>query len=141
MGSMKIPVCLALAACAFSVAAIDPALNQLPGAMHVAMKDRPRVRVGTKEGDVVGADNRALQAAVDYVAGLGGGVVEIGAGEFLMRDSLHLRANVAVKGTAGKTILRKAKGYSAALKLDGDYGEEQFTVEDAAGFEVGDGVA
>jgi parallel beta-helix repeat protein len=90
---------------------------------------------------MTGSDNRALQAAVDYVASLGGGTVEIGPGQYSMRDSLHLRSNVTVEGTPGKTILRKVKGYSAALKLDGDYGEEQFTITDAAGFEVGDGVA
>lgn len=108
--------------------------------MHTQMMELPRVRVGIKEGDIVGADNRALQAAVDYVAGLGGGVVEIGAGEFLMRDSLHLRSHVTVKGVPGKSVLRKAKGYSAPLKLDGDYGEEQITVTDSTGFAVGDGV-
>ena len=32
--------------------------------------------------DLTGDNNRVLQAAVDYVAGLGGGVVEIGAGEY-----------------------------------------------------------
>src|SRR5262245_3241665 len=138
---MKIPVLLVLAVSAFPVVAVDPALNQLPTKMHVEMKERARVRVGVKEGDMVGSDNRALQAAVDYVAGLGGGVVEIGPGEYLMRDSLHLRSHVTVKGSGEKTVLKKAKGYSAALKLDGDYGEEQFTIEDAAGFEVGDGVA
>ena len=99
---MKIPACLAVALFTFSASANDPALNQLPRAMHVEMKDRPHLRVGIKEGDMVGADNRALQAAVDYIAGLGGGVVEIGAGEFLMRDSLHLRANVTVKGTPAR---------------------------------------
>jgi len=138
---MKIPAPLALALFTFSASANDPALNQLPRAMHVEMKDRPHLRVGINEGDIVGADNRALQAAVDYISGLGGGVVEVGAGEFLMHDSLHLRANVTVKGAGAKTILKKAKGYSAPLKLDGDYGEEQFTIADAAGFEVGDGVA
>ena len=138
---MKIPLLLALAASTLSAIAVDPALNQLPRAMHVEMKDRPRVRVGVKEGDMIGADNRALQAAVDYVAALGGGVVEIGAGEFVMRDSLHLRSHVTIKGTPGKTVLRNAKSYSAPLKLDGDYGEEQFTIENGTGFEVGDGVA
>lgn len=138
---MKPPLLLALSLVCASLFAADPMLNQLPRAMHVSMKDRPHVKVGAKEGDVVGTDNRALQSAVDYVAGLGGGVVEIGAGEYLMRDSLHLRSNVHVRGTPGKTILRKAKAYSSPLKLDGDYGEEQFTVADATGFQVGDGVA
>ncbi len=115
--------------------------QQLPRAMHTTMKDRPHIRVGVHDGDIVGADNRALQAAVDYVASLGGGVVEITAGEFLMRDSLHLRAGVTVRGTSGETVLRKAPAFSSRLKLDGDYGEEQFTAEQASGFHVGDGVA
>ena len=115
--------------------------EQLPRAMHSKMTERPTVRVGLSNADIVGTDNRALQAAVDYVAGLGGGTVEIGAGEFLMRDSLHLRSFVIVRGTPGKTILRKAKAAVSALALDGDYGEEQITLANADGFNVGDGVA
>jgi hypothetical protein len=105
------------------------------------MKDQPVVKVGLEKADIVGADNRALQSAVDYVASLGGGVVEIGAGEYLMRDSLHLRPHVTVRGVPGKTTLRKARGAVSDLQLDGDYGEEQITVADPAGFAVGDGVA
>ena len=62
------------------------------------MPDRPVIRVGQRDADIIGADNRALQAAVDYVGGLGGGAVEIGEGEYLMRDSLHLRSHVTVRG-------------------------------------------
>src|SRR5947209_18459423 len=115
--------------------------RQLPRAMHAAMKDRPRVTVGVSEGDVRGADNRALQAAVDYVARLGGGVVEVAAGEYLMRDSLHLRPHVTVRGQGARTVLRKAKAHSSPLALDGDYGEEQITLTAPDGFAVGDGVA
>ena len=115
--------------------------RQLPKAMHGPMGDRPRVTVGGTGADIAGTDNRALQAAVDYVAGLGGGTVEIGAGEYLMSDSLHLRANVTVRGQGEKTVLRKAKSASSPLALDGDFGEEQITVRNPAGFEVGDGVA
>lgn len=124
-----------------SLLAADLSLNQLPRAMHTAMKDRPRMKVGVKEGDIIGVDNRALQAAVDYVGSLGGGTVEIGPGEYLMRDSLHLRAHVVVRGVPGKTVLKKAKAYSSPLKLDGDYGEEQITLVNPTGFAVGDGVA
>ena len=56
------------------------------------------ITVGLKDADIVGSDNRALQAAVDYVAGLGGGTVEIGVGTYLMNDSLHLRNNVNLIG-------------------------------------------
>jgi hypothetical protein len=115
--------------------------QQLPRAMHSKMKELPTIHVGLRNADIVGSDNRALQAAVDYVAGLGGGTVEIGPGEFAMRDSLHLRSFVAVRGTPDKTILRKAKAAASPLALDGDYGEEQITVANPEGFMVGYGVA
>ena len=76
-----------------------PDEQQLPGQMHSEMKELPSVTVGRRDAQIIGADNKALQAAVDYIAGLGGGTVEIGAGEYVMRDSLHLRANVTVRGT------------------------------------------
>ena len=115
--------------------------QQLPRAMHARMKDRPTITVGRQDADLIGADQRALQAAVDYIAGLGGGTVEIGEGEFLMQDSLHLRSFVAVHGSKGKTVLRKARAAASPLALDGDYGEEQVTLANPEGFKVGDGVA
>ncbi|MDA1277001.1 MAG: right-handed parallel beta-helix repeat-containing protein [Verrucomicrobia bacterium] len=140
---------LSIATIAISGATLDnarqdfspaPGEKQLPMAMHSQMTELPRITVGIRSGDMVGADNRVLQAAVDYIAGLGGGIVEIGEGEFLMRDSLHLRSHITVRGTPGKTILKKYRASVSPLALDGDYGEEQFTVTDASGFEVGAGV-
>lgn len=134
--------------CAAAALAGDPAdfspradEQQLPRAMHSAMTDRPRITVGLRDAEIVGNDNRALQAAVDYIAGLGGGVVEIGEGVYTMRDSLHLRSFVTVRGTKGQTVLRKDKAAVSPLALDGDYGEEQITVVHPEGFQVGDGVA
>jgi len=115
--------------------------QQLPFAMHSKMEQLPRISVGQKDADLIGRDHQALQAAVDYIGALGGGVVDIGPGEYLMRDSLHLRSHVTVRGTTGKTILRKADGAVSVLALDGDFGEQQITVEDPSGFEVGCGVA
>src|SRR5439155_26899303 len=105
-----------------------PEEQQVPRAMHWKMKELPTITVGVSGADIIGSDNRALQAAVDYIAGLGGGTVEIGAGEFVMHDSLHLRSFVTVRGVKGKTILRKARAASSPLALDGDYGEEQITL-------------
>ena len=122
-----------------------PDERQLPKAMRSASKELPRIKVGKVAGDtsldIVGSDGRALQAAVDYVAGLGGGVVEIGEGEFLMHDSLHLRSRVTVRGQGDKTVLKKAPSVTSQLSLDGDFGEEQVTVESADGFDVGCGIA
>lgn len=118
-----------------------PDEQQLPKAMHSAMKDLPSITAGQDSGDLRGNDNRVLQAAVDYIAGLGGGVVEIKEGEYRMYDSLHLRCNVTVRGKKGRTILRKANGVVSALALDGDFGEQQITLQNPEGFEVGYGVA
>ena len=109
--------------------------RQLPEAMHGPMTSRPRVTVGLRDADITGVDHRALQAAVDYVARLGGGTVEIGPGEFQMRDSLHLRAQVTVRGQGAQTILRKATSASSPLDIDGDYGEEQITLKNPEGFQ------
>ncbi len=118
-----------------------PDEKQLPKAMHSAMSVRPEITVGRKGCDLTGGDNRVLQAAVDYIAALGGGTVVIGPGQYEMHDSLHLRSNVTVRGTKGKTVLRKADCAESLLALDGDFGEQQITLEEPSGFEVGYGVA
>jgi len=118
-----------------------PDEQQLPTAMHSQMKKLPSITVGKENAAIIGNDNRALQAAVDYIAGLGGGTVEITEGRYIMYDSLHLRSNVTVKGKKDKTILRKADDVVCPLALDGDFGEQQFTVENPTGFKVGYGVA
>jgi parallel beta-helix repeat protein len=102
---------------------------------------RAEIRVGIDEGDIRGADHRALQAAVDYVAGLGGGTVRIGPGKYLLRNALKLRDNVHVVGVPGKTVLVACDGFTSSLAADGDANERQITVADASGFRVGDGVA
>ena len=114
--------------------------QQLPQRMHSKMDELPSVRVGQQSGDFVGRDHRVLQAAVEYVAALGGGTVHIGPGVYEMRDSLHLRSHVAVVGSPG-TVLKKGSSVRVPLALDGDFGEEQVTLEDITGFEVGHGIA
>src|SRR5258706_7710091 len=50
--------------------------QQLPRAMHSLMKERPRLTVGPADADIIGSDNRALQAGKDFLWGLGGGAPE-----------------------------------------------------------------
>ena len=130
----------------------QPSPEQLSTRMHEPVTEAARITVGhadetepERQYDLTGRDNRAIQAAIDTVAALNAGdaprIVEIGPGTFLMRDSLHLRSHVTIRGTPGKTVLVKAPAAKSRLALDGDYGEEQITVADPAGFEVGSGVA
>lgn len=98
------------------------------------------ITVGHAGADIVGRDNRALQAAMDYVGNLGGGTVEVGPGEYLMRDSLHLRSGVTLRGAGSATVLKKDAEVRSLLAADGDFGECAVTVEDSAGFEIGYGL-
>lgn len=98
------------------------------------------IKVGHRDADITGNDNRALQAAVDYVGNLGGGIVEIGPGEYLMRDSLHLRSRVTVRGAGEETVLKKDREYRSPLAADGDFGEAAITVQNPEGFAIGRGV-
>ena len=99
------------------------------------------IRVGIQEGDIRGNDNRALQGAVDYVAGLGGGTIYIGEGRYLMRNALTLRDNIHIVGVPGKTILAACDGFSSPLAADGDCNQHEITVKDPTGFRVGDGIS
>ena len=75
------------------------------------------VTVGVRDADIIGSDNRALQAAVDYVGNLGGGLVEIGPGEYLMRDSLHVPQSRHGAGLGRKD--RAQEGPRASLTAGG----------------------
>ena len=121
-------------------AAESSAQNRKHAENELLARPAVRVTVGTADADIVGQDNRTLQAAVDYVASLGGGIVEIGRGEYLMRDSLHLRSRVTVRGAGPTTVLRKDAAVRSPLSADGDFGEEAITLADPAGFEIGRGV-
>jgi len=112
-----------------------------PAAESSRLIANTEIRVGIQEGDIRGEDHRALQAAVDYVAGLGGGTVYVGAGRFQLRNALILRDNVRVVGVEGKTTLVACDGIRVRLAADGDCNQREITVTDPSAFRLGDGVA
>ena len=101
---------------------------------------RPEIHVGLTAGDLCGRDHRVLQAAVDYIARLGGGIVHLGPGEWVLRDSIRLSNHIEIRGSGPETVLRKAPGGTSPLAEDGDYGDLRVLPVDPTGFEVGDGV-
>ncbi len=98
------------------------------------------LRVGMANADIVGQDNRALQAALDYVGNLGGGTVIVGPGVYLMANALRLHSNVTLRGQGDQTVLRKSTGFTSPLAADGDYGDTEAIVADPSGFRPGMGV-
>lgn len=102
--------------------------------------ERLTITVGPTSGDLVGTSHKVLQAAVDYVARLGGGTVQILPGTFSLRGSVHLRSNVRLIGAGSDTVLTKPASVTTKLQLDSDWYDQEITLVDARGFEIGDSV-
>ena len=98
------------------------------------------ITVGNAEADLVGSDQRVIQAAVDQVARLGGGTVRILAGTYRLRNAVYLQSGVNLVGEGEKTVLVKEPSASSALALDSDWYDQEITLTDASSFRGGDGV-
>src|SRR5262249_48624661 len=83
---------------------------------------------------------RVLQAAVDYVARFGGGTVHVLPGTYLLRNSVFLRSGVRLRGSGTDTVLLKAPSVNTRLAADSDWYDQEITLANATGFELGDGV-
>lgn len=109
-------------------------------AVQPAWEEMLTVTVGNQDADIVGGDQRSIQAAVDHVARLGGGIVRIGAGTWRLRNAVYLQSGVHLIGAGEKTVLIKEPSVTTPLRLDSDWYDQEVTLQDAAGFRVGDGV-
>ena len=98
------------------------------------------ITVGAKKADLVGATDRAIQAAVDYVARLGGGTVRVLPGTYRMRNSIFLQSKVRLLGSGTDSVLFKEPSATTRLIVDGDHWDQEVSLEDPKGFQVGDGV-
>ncbi len=109
-------------------------------AVQPAWEEMLTVTVGNKDADIVGGDQRAIQAAVDHVARLGGGIVRLQAGTWRLRNAVYLQTGVHLIGEGDKTVFIKEPSVTTPLRLDSDWYDQEITLQDAAGFRVGDGV-
>ena len=102
---------------------------------------RLTVSVGPGEDAMIrGATDKALQAAVDYVARFGGGTVKILAGTYKLRNAVYLASHVRLVGAGEKTVLIKEPSASTTLAADSDWFDQEITLADASAFRLGDGV-
>jgi parallel beta-helix repeat protein len=98
------------------------------------------VTVGPKKADLVGNDDRVLQAAVDYLARFGSGTVKILPGTYTLRNAVYLRSGIRVLGSGADSIVTKIPSESAKVSADSDWYDQEITLENAKPFQVGDGV-
>ena len=109
--------------------AVEPDWNQ-----------RLTITVGPQKADLVGTTDRVIQAAVDYVARLGGGTVRVLPGTYRMRNSVFLQSKVRLLGSGTDSVLVKEPSTTTKLIVDGDHWDQEVTLADPKGFQVGDGV-
>lgn len=104
--------------------------------------DRLTVTVGPdgKTTDLVGNSEKVLQAAVDYVSRFGGGTVQILPGTYKLRNAIYLASNVRILGSGADTLLVKEPSIKTKLSADSDWYDQEVTLENADGFQIGDGI-
>lgn len=103
-------------------------------------RQRLSITVGPKKADLVGATDRVIQAAVDYVTRFGGGTVRVLPGTYRMRNSVFLQSKVRLLGSGTDSVLVKEPSATTKLTVDGDHWDQEVTLADPRGFQVGDGV-
>ncbi len=103
-------------------------------------EQRLTVTVGGPDADIGGFTDKAMQAALDLVAGRGGGTVWLTAGTFTLRNAVRLHSGVRLLGAGPDTVLFKAAMAGSALAEDSDWYDQEITLADPSGFELGDGV-
>ena len=83
--------------------------------------ERLTLTVGPNKADLVGSDDRVLQAAVDYVDRLGGGTVRVLPGTYTLRNAVHLPAKIRVLGSGEDSVITKIASQTVPLSEDSDW--------------------
>lgn len=109
-------------------------------AVEPKWEERLTITVGPKEADIVGTSAKALQAAVDYVARLGGGTVKVLPGVYRLRNAVFLASRVRIVGSGADSVLLKEPSRTTKLAADSDWYDQEITLADDEGFQVGDGI-
>ncbi|MEN8227023.1 MAG: right-handed parallel beta-helix repeat-containing protein [Bacteroidota bacterium] len=96
--------------------------------------------IGQDQGDLQGNDDKIIQAGIEYLHRLGGGILHIYPGIYEMNNALYMRPNITIRGSGEMTILRKTDGVVTAIIRDVDWYEYAVQVENIQGFTEGGGI-
>ena len=102
--------------------------------------ERLTLTVGPNKADLVGSNEKVIQAAIDSVARFGGGTVRILPGTYRFRNAVYMLSNVRILGSGPDTVIVKEPSLAAKLADDSDWFDQEITFQDAKGFELGDGI-
>jgi hypothetical protein len=102
--------------------------------------ERLTLTVGPEKADLVGSNEKVIQAAVDSVARWGGGTVKILPGTYRFRNAVYLQSNVRILGSGVDSVAFKEPSVLAKLFDDSDWFDQEITFMDTQGLDIGDGV-
>jgi len=102
--------------------------------------ERLTITVGPNSGDLIGRDDKVIQAAIDYVTRLGGGTVQLLPGTFTLRNAIFMPSRLRLRGSGVETIITKIASETVTLVDDSDWYDQEITLPEGTGFRVGDGV-
>ena len=102
--------------------------------------ERLTITVGPDRGDLIGRDDKVIQAAIDYVTRLGGGTVQLLPGTFTLRNAVFLPSRLRLRGSGAETVITKIASETVTLVDDSDWYDQEISLPDGTGFRVGDGV-
>jgi hypothetical protein len=102
--------------------------------------ERFTVTVGPSQADLIGTNEKVIQAAIDMVVRFGGGTVRILPGTYRLRNAVYLASGIRLVGSGDESILIKEPSVKTKLAADSDWYDQEITLARADGFKVGDGV-
>src|SRR5438094_478083 len=86
---------------------------------------RVTITVGAKKADLIGTTHQVIQAAVDYVARLGGGTVRVLPGTYRLRNSIFLPSKVRLLGSGTDSVFFKEPSVKTKLIVDADHWDQE----------------
>lgn len=92
------------------------------------------------DSKVKGYTNYDIQAAIDYEADRGGGVVFLSEGEYKLRNAIYLKDNIELIGVNQNVKLKKCPRFSSRIINEIAKGDRWINVQDETVFQCGDGV-
>lgn len=121
-------------------AVTDPRATDGDERFEPEWEERFTLTAGNSDADLVGWDDRVLQAAVDTVARMGGGTVRLLPGIYTLRNAVWLPSHLRLVGGGPETVITRGPSERLRIVDDSNWFDQEITVEDGRAFRLGDGV-
>jgi polygalacturonase len=113
-------------------AVTDPRATDGDSRFEPKWDEKLTVTVGQQNADLVGRDDKVLQAAIDYVSGKGGGTVKVLPGTYTLRAAVELRSGIQLVGSGAESIITRIPSETIPIAADSDWYDQTTASKTAA---------